>query len=197
MEGRVPQGARPFYFQGCGVEETVPATRLHRRSLERGFTLGELLIVIVLVGIISAIAVPRMSNDPLVVATQAEQLAADIRYAQSLAMTQAATASAQARYRINFVSASTYTFTRADGTAVPHPSTGSTAATSLSSGVTMTLPPTGLANSLVGFDGRGIPYTDAAVSAAALGATATITLTKNAYVRTVTVAPQTGLVRVP
>jgi hypothetical protein len=57
----------------------------------------------------------------------------------------------------------------------------------------MTLPPTGL----FGFDGRGIPYTDAAVSVAPLGATATITLTKNAVTRTVTVAPQTGLVRVP
>jgi prepilin-type N-terminal cleavage/methylation domain-containing protein len=86
-----------------------------------GFTLTELVMVLAVVGIISAIAVSRMSNDPLVLATQAEQLASDIRYVQSLAMTQAALAPAQARYRINFVSASTYTFTMADGTAVPHP----------------------------------------------------------------------------
>jgi prepilin-type N-terminal cleavage/methylation domain-containing protein len=161
-----------------------------------GFTLTELIMVLAVVAVISAIAVSRMSNDPLLVATQAEQLATDIRYVQSLAMTQAATTPAQSRYRINFVSASTYTFTMADGTAVPHPVSGSTAATALGSGVTMTLPPAGLANSLVGFDGRGIPYTDAAV-ATALGATATITLTKNAATRTVTVAPQTGLVRMP
>ena len=163
-----------------------------------GFTLTELVMVLAVVAIISAIAVSRMSNDPLVVATQAEQLATDIRYLQSLAMTQAATTSAQARYRINFVSASTYTFTRADGTAEPHPLTGSTAATALSSGVTMSLPPTNLGNSLLGFDGQGIPYTDAAVSVPlGVGATASITLTKNAAVRTVTVAPQTGLVRLP
>jgi len=155
-----------------------------------GFTLTELVMVMAVVGIISAIAVSRMGNAALVVATQAEQLAADIRYVQSLAMTQAAAASGQARYRINFVSTSTYTFTRADGTAVPHPLTGSTAATALGSGVTMAGPP------LVGFDGQGIPYTDAAVSVL-LGATATITLTKDAEVRTVTVAPETGLVRVP
>jgi prepilin-type N-terminal cleavage/methylation domain-containing protein len=176
----------------------MSAPRLQGLPPERGFTLRELLIVMVLVGIISAIAVSRMSNDPLVLATQAEQLASDIRYLQSLAMTQAATTAAQARYRINFVSASTYTFTRADGTAVPHPLTGSAAATALSSGVTMTLPPANLGNSLLGFDGQGIPYTDAAVSVPlGVGATASITLTKNAAVRTVTVAPQTGLVRVP
>jgi len=161
-----------------------------------GFTLTELVMVLAVVAIISAIAVSRMSNDPLLVATQAEQLATDIRYVQSLAMTQAATAPAQARYRINFVSTSTYTLTMADGTAVPHPVTGSAAATGLSSGVTMTLPPTNLGNSLLGFDGRGIPYTDAPVSVL-LGATATITLTKNAVTRSVTVAPETGLVRVP
>src|SRR6266581_78847 len=164
----------------------------------RGFTLTELIVAMVVVAVIAAIAAPRMSNDPLVVATQAEQLAADIRYVQSLAMTQAATAPAQARYRINFVSASTYTFTKADGTAVPHPLTGSTAAIALSSGVTMTLPPTNLGNSLLGFDGQGIPYTDAAVSVPlAVVATASIRLAKKADFRTVTVAPQTGLVRVP
>ena len=161
-----------------------------------GFTLIELVMVLAVVAIISAIAVSRMSSDPLVISTQAEQLANDIRYVQSLAMTQAATAAPQARYRINFVSTSTYTITRADGTPMPHPLTGSTAATALGSGVTMTLPPVGLGNSLIGFDGRGIPYTDAAVSAA-LGATATITLTKDAVTRSVTVAPETGLVRVP
>ncbi len=162
----------------------------------RGFTLTELIVAMVVVAVIAAIAAPRMSNDPLVVATQAEQLAADIRYVQSLAMTQATTVPSQARYRINFVSASTYTFTKADGTAVPHPLTGSTAAIGLSSGVTMT---TNLGGSLIGFDGQGIPYTDAAVSVPlGVGATAIITLTKNpATPRTVTVAPQTGLVRVP
>src|SRR6267378_4296596 len=96
MEGRVPQGARPFCFQGGGAEENVPAPRLPCRSLECGFTLRELIIVIVLVGIISAIALTRTGNDPVMLATQVDQLAGDIRYVQALAMTQGQ------RYRINF-----------------------------------------------------------------------------------------------
>src|SRR5229473_189013 len=168
-----------------------------RATPDGGFTLTELIVTVMVIAIISVIAVPRMGNDPVLLSTQAEQLANDIRYLQSLAMTQATTTPGQARYRINFVSASTYTFTKADGTAVPHPLTGSTAAIALSSGVTMTLPPTNLGNSLLGFDGQGIPYTDAAVSVPlAVGPTASIRLAKNADFRTVTVAPQTGLVRV-
>ena len=54
----------------------------------RGFTLRELMIVMVIVGIISAIALPRTINDPVMLSTQASQLAGDIRYVQTLAMTQ-------------------------------------------------------------------------------------------------------------
>src|SRR2546428_356141 len=122
MEGRVPQGARPFYSQGCGVEEPVSAPRLHRRSLERGFTLRELLIVMVIVGIISAIALTRTGNDPVMLSTQVDQLAGDIRYVQALAMTQGQ------RYRINLTATGyTLTLANAGGTLVPHPLTGSTA----------------------------------------------------------------------
>src|SRR6267378_6842839 len=99
MEGRVPQGARPFCFQGCGVDETVSGPCLHGPARERGFTLRELMIVMVIVGIISAIALTRTGNDPVMVSTQAEQLAGDIRYVQTLAMTKGQ------RYIISFPSA--------------------------------------------------------------------------------------------
>jgi len=191
MEGRVPQGARPFYFQGCGVDKTVSGPRLRGPARERGFTLRELIIVMVIVGIISAIALTRTGNDPVLLSTQVDQLAGDIRYVQALAMTQGQ------RYRIN-LSATGYTLTLADagGTLVPHPVSGSTAQTNWNSGVTVALPPTNLPNSLVAFDGRGIPYTDnVATTPLAVPNTATITLSKgSASPQSVTVTPLTGRV---
>lgn len=50
--------------------------------------LRELIVVLVIVGIISAVALPRTINDPVMLSTQASQLAGDIRYVQTLAMTQ-------------------------------------------------------------------------------------------------------------
>ena len=164
--------------------------RLRGPAHERGFTLWELIIVMVLVGIISAIALTRTGNDPVMLSTQVDQLAGDIRYVQALAMTQGQ------RYRIN-LTATGYTLTLADagGTLVPHPVTGSTAQTNWNSGVTVALPPTNLPNSLVAFDGRGIPYTDN-VATIALGAatTATITLSKGDANQSITITPLTGRV---
>jgi len=96
--------------------------RIDRLISDYGFTLVELIVMLLVIAVIAVIAAPKMSSDPVLVATQAEQLAGDIRYVQTLAMTQAQ------RYRIN-LTATGYTFTLADagGTAVIHPLTGSTA----------------------------------------------------------------------
>src|SRR5713226_929493 len=167
------------------------AHRFGRVKSARGFTLTELVMVIVVVAIIAAIALPRMGNDPILVSTQAEQLAGDIRYVQSLAMTQAQ------RYRIN-LNATGYTFTLADagGTPVAHPLTGSTAQINWNSGIAITLPPTGLPNNLVAFDGRGAPYTDN-VATTVLAVTATIVLTRGSASQQITIAPETGKVTPP
>jgi len=192
MDGRVPQGARPFYSQDCGADETVSA-RLHCRALERGFTLRELVIVMVIVGIISAIALTRTGNDPVMLATQVDQLAGDIRYVQALAMTQGQ------RYIISFPSATSYRFLDSGGNPVVHPANGSNAAITLASGATLALAATVPAGNALGFDGRGAPHsvTTPATFNGALTAQANITLSKGGANQSVTVTPETGKVTPP
>ncbi len=174
----------------------MPVRRSHPEVVAcDGFTFVELVVALLVVAVIAALAVSKINRDPIVLSTQAEQLAGDIRYVQSLAMTRVVAVAAQARYRINFT-ASTYTFTNAAGTAVPHPLTGSTAAISLSPNVTMAMT-ANLPSSLAGFDEKGTPYTDAAVSTTLTPNKAVITLTLNGLNRTVEIYPETGLVRVP
>ena len=56
---------------------------------QHGFTLIELIIIIVLLAIMAAVAIPRMGDvTSMKAAATAEKLKSDIRYAQELAMTQ-------------------------------------------------------------------------------------------------------------
>ena len=146
----------------------------------------------VIVGIISAIALTRTGKEPVLVSTQAEQLAGDIRYVQALAMTQGQ------RYIISFPSATSYRFLDSAGNPVVHPANGSNAAITLGAGVTVALA-TAPAGNALGFDGLGVPYSvsmPAATFNGALTALATIKLTKDTENRSVTVTQETGRVTV-
>jgi len=155
-----------------------------------GFTLVELIVVMVVMGILAAVFIPRSNNPAIIVSTQAEQLAADIRYLQSLAMTQGWNGTVPRHYRINFTP-TTYYFADDFG-GVAHPS-GTTAAIAYAGGVSSTL--SNLPNNLVSFDGLGAPHTDIGVSTS-LAATATISLTSGGTTLLVCIYQETGMVRV-
>ena len=94
---------------------------MHPRSsdrLGRGFTLVELLVVIILIGIAAAVVVPRMAQSSDVqVISAARILAADLQYAQNLAI------SSQKAVTVEFdAAADSYQIT-SEGALLQHPIT--------------------------------------------------------------------------
>jgi MSHA pilin protein MshC len=183
----------------------APMLRISEWSAARfdhaaGYSLIELISVMVVIAIIAVVVVPRTGSDDLIVATQADQLSAAIRYAQSASVSKGGSGTSGRRYRIQFTSSSYqmlyYDVASATSTAEVDPATGSSAATLLGGGVTLTVP-AALPASLVGFNAAGVPYTDAAVTATALASTASVTLSKGTSARSVQVFAETGMVRVP
>lgn len=162
-----------------------------------GFTLVELIVVMVALGILAAVFIPRSNNPAIILSTQAEQFAADLRYVQSLAMTQGWSGVSPAvsrRYRANFT-ATSYNFTDVNGVAVPHPS-GTPGSVAFAGGVSISpFPVPGLSN-VVSFDGLGRPYTDAGATTL-LASTATISMVSGGVTRAIQIFPETGMVRVP
>lgn len=156
-----------------------------RFNTQSGFTLVELVLVLLLVGILAMSALARLPQASLNVGAQADQLVGDIRYAQSLSMAQGQ------RFCFNLTAAS-YRITNTDcATNVPHPATVTATPVLLGTGMSMSW--TNLPNSYVEFDGKGQPYVDTVPAAGtALAAEAVITLTKDGQSATVRVTPETG-----
>src|SRR5258705_1122528 len=160
------------------------------RFMNRGFTLVELVVVLLLVAVLAFFAVPRLSQNTVELSGQADQVASDIRHAQALSMTRGAALGSQGRYCV-FFTATGYQYRHNNNsyatpctTAVSHPATGSTAAIVLSGATVATANLTG---SYIEFDTKGQP-----TSLTAPLNNATVTLNATGGARVVVISPVTG-----
>jgi len=144
----------------------------------RGFTLLELVIVLVILGTLAAFAIPRFSPSDNTVAAQADRLARDLRHAQALALNQGRTLDFYVQ------SATTYRVTFG-GSTITDPATMQAYLVTLDNSVTLTGTDTG-------FDSLGRPV----AAGSLLGAARVFTLTGSSRTATVNLSPVTGFVTV-
>src|SRR3990167_285538 len=159
----------------------IPLSKARIQS-SAGVTMIELVIVILIIGILAVIAVPKWPTS-VNLEFEARRLLSDIRYTQGLSM------ATGERYRWVKVAANSYQITNEAGTPIIMPS-GATQIVLVDQAVFGTL--SNLPNSLLAFDSRGVPYTDASIPGTALAATATISITASGRTRTVSITPETG-----
>lgn len=153
------------------------ARRMHT-SGERGFTLIELVMAIVIIGVLAAMATSRLSISGSSVHAQAAQLARDIRHVQMLAMTGGATLTLQSL-------GNSYRCIDSSAAVITDPATQQPFTLSLANGV-------GASAGSISFDSLGRP-----VSGGTLLATATtFTVSGGGQSATLSVSPVSGYVAV-
>ncbi len=155
-------------------------------TAQRGFTLVELILVIVIVGVLAVYAAPRFDRDAFDVASAADELIEAIRYTQEMAMSHSGIDDDgdgnPDNYRIT-LSGGGYTVSLVDSnstTNVPNPVTNAASYTESWSGISL-----GPATT-INFDSRGRPD---------LGADVTITLSRSGESATVDIERATGFAR--
>lgn len=156
---------------------------LSRSRPPRGFALIELVIVLLLVSVLVIAAGAGWPGGEVNLDAQAQQLAGDIRYVQSLSMSRGQ------RFRINFFN-DRYNMSDRAGATIAHPVVG-VADVMFDTGITLAT-----TNNFLVFNGKGVPHSDAALPGTPLGANAVVTLTRGADSRTLTVSRETGRVLV-
>lgn len=149
--------------------------RMHRRG-QHGFTLLELVMVMIIIGVLAAVAAPRWSLNDATVHAQAAQVARDIRHVQMLAMSQGRALTFQSL-------GNGYRCVDGGGTVITDPAAQQPFTVTLDDGV-------GLSAGSVSFDSLGRPVSGGNPIA---GATA-YTVAGAAQSAAITVSPVTGFV---
>ena len=159
---------------------------------QRGFTLIELVLIILVTVIIAFVVIPRFDLTGDRAASAARKLVSDLRYAQQLANT------TQSRSGVTLVSATSYrVFTNnLSGIPATDPLTGSQYIVSMAgdfAGGTLTM--NNIDNNIVRFDSLGVPYESTDGAQNTLDGNETIDV-KNCttVIKTITIAPTTGLI---
>ncbi|MEW5757266.1 MAG: GspH/FimT family pseudopilin, partial [Pseudomonadota bacterium] len=148
-------------------------------SSQCGFTLVELVTVLLIVSVISVTAVVSWPGEGISLSAQADQLLGDIRYAQSLAMHRGQ------RYRINFAGDRYWLSDESGSTVYAHPVVGSTNVM-LGSGISLSS-----TNGSLIFNTAGVPYSSTSTPLATI---AVLTLSAGGESVSVRVSPGTGRV---
>lgn len=156
-----------------------------QKYTQKGFTIIELVMVVVLVGVMILVVSNIFTRTPIELDSQTRRLVNDLRFMQHKAM------SRNIQTRINF-SSTQYTLTEADGTTAINQPALNTNVVTLPNGVTLS---TNLPGNMLVYNGLGKPFTD--TSGTELTVTATITLTAGSSTETVNISPDTGRVVQP
>lgn len=153
------------------------------KTTTQGFTLLEIILVILIIGVIAVTASPNWTSNSMTLEYEARRVLGDIRYAQAMSL-----ASGE-RYRWVRTSSTSYQVTNEAGSAIVLPNGSSTL--TLTNGVTFGSF-TNLPSNLVAFDSLGVPYTNSSIPGTALGSTAVIPLSNSTQTQNITITPTTG-----
>lgn len=184
-------------FDWSGFPQGIHPCRRSASSTQ-GFTLIEIVTVLLLMGILALVAVASMGNDPSRVVGRAESITSHLRYVQAKAMNTGPLYEDQHSWGVSFPDNTSYfLFHCTDpaactpGSSQVHPPGEDALVVQMGGdGVTVT------GNQVVAFDRFGRPFSDETLSnATALSGILTLTVSDGSgNSRSITIRPETGLI---